>query len=43
MNVLGHVIEKEILKPNEDKITAVKNILKLNTKTEVKSFLGLTG
>jgi len=43
MNVLGHVIENGLLKPNEDKITAVKNILKLNTKTEVKSFLGLTG
>jgi len=43
MNVLGHVIENGLLKPNEDKITAVKNILKLNTKTEVKSFLGLMG
>jgi len=40
---VGHVIENGLLKPNEDKITAVKNILKLNTRTEVKSFLGLTG
>lgn len=40
---LGHMITKEGLKPNNDKIQAVLNFPLPKTTTEIKSFLGLVG
>lgn len=40
---LGHVITKDGLKPNDDKIKAVLNYPLPKTVTEIKSFLGLIG
>lgn len=40
---LGHVITKDGLKPNEEKIKAIQKICIPKTTTEIKSFLGLTG
>jgi hypothetical protein len=43
MTILGHVIEEGLIKPDESKVSAVQQISALTTKTQVKSFLGLTG
>lgn len=43
VNYLGHVITKEGVKPNPDKIHAVKNFPIPKTQKEIKSFLGLAG
>lgn len=40
---LGHVISKDGIKPNPDKISAIKNYPLPNTRTEIKRFLGLLG
>lgn len=40
---LGHIITKDGLKPNDDKIKAVMNFPLPKTTTEIKSFLGLVG
>lgn len=40
---LGHMITKDGLKPNDDKIQAVINFPIPKTPTEIKSFLGLIG
>jgi hypothetical protein len=37
------VIEDGVIKPDESKITAIQQISRLATKTQVKQFLGLTG
>jgi hypothetical protein len=43
MTILGHVIEDGTLRPDESKISAIQQISRLTTKTQVKSFLGLSG
>ena len=43
MKILGHLIQDGLLRPDQDKVEAINQIEKLNTKTEVKAFLGLTG
>lgn len=43
MTILGHVIEDGVIKPDETKVIAIQQISRLATKTQVKSFLGLTG
>lgn len=40
---LGHVITPDGVKPNPDKIYAIKNFPIPKTQTEIKSFLGLIG
>lgn len=40
---LGHVISKDGIKPNPDKITAIQNYPMPKTPTEIKRFLGLLG
>ena len=40
---LGHIITSEGVKPNPDKIKAIKSYPIPQTKTEIKSFLGLLG
>lgn len=40
---LGHVITKDGLKPNHDKVEAVLNFPLPQTPTAIKSFLGLVG
>lgn len=40
---LGHVISREGIKPNPDKITAIQNYPLPKTPTEIKRFLGLIG
>lgn len=40
---LGHVITPDGVRPNPDKIQAVKDFPKPKTKTEIKRFLGLLG
>ena len=42
MKILGHVFEDGEIKPDESKITAIQQISRLATKTQVKQFLGLT-
>ena len=43
MEYLGHVIEGRLVHPNPKKVEAVLQWKQPETKTEVKSFLGLTG
>lgn len=43
VDYLGHVITPDGIKPNPDKIAAVKNFPIPRTSTEIKSFLGLAG
>ena len=43
LEYLGHVITAEGVKPNPNKIEAVRNFKTPTTPTEVKSFLGLAG
>lgn len=43
VNYLGHLITKEGVKPNPDKIQAVKNFPIPKTPRDIKSFLGLAG
>lgn len=40
---LGHVISKDGIKPNPDKISAIQNFPIPKTATEIKRFLGLVG
>ena len=40
---LGHKIEDQSLKPNSDKVEAIKDAQIPTTKKQVRSFLGLTG
>lgn len=42
-NFLGHVITKEGLKPNPEKIRIIQNLPLPKTEKQVKSFLGITG
>jgi hypothetical protein len=43
MKILGHVIEDGMIKPDEDKISAINQITALKTKRDVKAYLGVTG
>lgn len=43
MKILGHVLEDGLIRPDEEKVAAIQQISTLATKTQVKSFLGLTG
>ena len=36
---MGHVISRDGLKPEDDKVTAIKNTLKLTTRSEVLTLL----
>lgn len=40
---LGYLLGRGVIRPQQDKVQAVKNCLRPHTKTEVKSFLGLVG
>lgn len=40
---MGHVISKDGIKPNPDKISAIQNYPLPKTPTEIKRFLGLLG
>ena len=40
---LGHVVGKGIIKPKPDKVEAIKEAARPETKTQLRSFLGLTG
>lgn len=40
---LGHIISREGIKPNPDKISAIQNYPLPKTPTEIKRFLGLVG
>ena len=40
---LGHVVGKGIIKPKPDKVEAINEALRPETKTQLRSFLGLTG
>ena len=40
---LGHVVGNRVVKPQEDKLTAIKHFLQPTTKKQIQSFLGLTG
>ncbi|KAK9746925.1 hypothetical protein QE152_g5732 [Popillia japonica] len=40
---LGHIITKDGVKPNPDKINAIRKYPLPKTRTEIKSFLGLVG
>lgn len=40
---LGHIISRDGIKPNPDKITAIKKFPLPRTSTEIKRFLGLLG
>jgi hypothetical protein len=42
MSVFGHIVENGLIKPDEEKIASIQRITKLNAKTDVKSFLGLS-
>jgi hypothetical protein len=43
MTILGHVIQGGLISSDENKVSAIQQISQLATKTQVKSFLGLTG
>lgn len=43
VSYLGHVVTPEGVRPNPDKITAIKNFPIPKTQKEIKSFLGLLG
>ena len=40
---LGHTVGNEVLSPNSDKITAIQNASRPETKKQLRSFLGLVG
>lgn len=40
---LGHIISKDGIKPNPDKIAAIQKFPLPKTSTEIKRFLGLLG
>ena len=40
---LGHVVGNGVVKPQEDKLTAIKHLPQPTTKKQIQSFLGLTG
>lgn len=43
LEYLGHLVTAEGIKPNPQKIEAIKNFKNPKTVTDIKSFLGLTG
>ena len=43
LEYLGHVITKDGVKPNPEKLSAVQSFKQLKTVKDVQSFLGLTG
>ena len=43
MEYLGHVITKDGVKPNPEKLSAVQNFKQFKTVKDVQSFLGLAG
>ena len=43
LEYLGQIITKEGVKPNSDKLSAIKNFKELKVVKDVKSFLGLSG
>ena len=43
LEYLGHVITKDGVKPNPEKLSAVQNFKQLKTVKDVQSFLGLAG
>jgi len=43
LNYLGYVVTSEGVKPDPEKVKAIKNFPIPKNKTDVKSFLGLTG
>jgi hypothetical protein len=43
MKIPGHVIEDSMIKPDEDKISAINQITTLKTKQDVKAYSGVTG
>jgi len=43
LNYLGHVVTSEGVKPDPEKVKAIKNFPIPKNTTDVKSFLGLTG
>ena len=43
MKTLGHMVKHNQILPEEDKIIAIKNFAHPKNKTDVRSFLGLTG
>ena len=43
LNCLGHVVGSEQLKPDAEKVSAIKNAPRPSTKKQLRSFLGLVG
>ena len=43
LEYLGHIIIKEGVKPNPEKLSAIKNFKEIKTVKDVQSFLGLSG
>ena len=43
MQFLGYLLEDGQLKPDPEKVAAIKRLLPPNTRTQLRSFLGLTG
>ena len=43
LEYLGHITSKKGVKPNPEKLNAIKNFEELKTVKEVQSFLGLSG
>lgn len=43
MQFLGYLLEGGKLKPDPDKVSAISRLLPPQTRTELRSFLGLTG
>ena len=43
LNYLGHVVTSEGVRPDPEKVKAIKNFPIPKNTTDVKSFLGLTG
>jgi len=40
---LGHILTKEGIKPNPNKIAIIEKLLLPRTEKQIKSFLGITG
>ena len=43
LEYLGHIITKEGIKPNKNKVNAIREIPLLKNQKQIKQFLGLTG